>query len=66
MVKADKSTKRSFFSKAATLLLHRWENWLPLNCLLYHMHMRLEVHSCCIPHALQAHLGREREKKLGR
>lgn len=30
-------------------------------CLCYHMHMRMEVHSC-IPHALQAPRGRKRKK----
>lgn len=62
MIKADKPMKRIFFSEVATLLLHRWENWLYQ---FYHIHMRLEVHPCYSPQALQVHLGRERGKKLG-
>lgn len=51
MIEADKPMKRSFFSKAATLLLHRRENWRPVNGLFYYMHSRLEIHSCCTPQA---------------
>lgn len=38
MIKADKSMKRIFFSEVATLLLHRWENWLYQLFILPHTH----------------------------
>lgn len=57
--------KGSFFSKAANLLLHRRGNWFPLNCWCYHMHMRMEVHSSCNYHALQAPFRQGKRKKLG-